>query len=335
MDDISAAGAARRYATVLATKLGFDEARTGEVAIAVTELATNLHRHARDGAVALRVARQYLGSSEEPAIDVVAMDAGPGLEDLDAHLRDGRSSAGTLGVGLGAVVRLATTFDGYSVPGRGTIVAARFGIERRRFDRIGRPAPPAGHVGAGLTRPMTGEVACGDAYAIRPTATGLVALLCDGLGHGPLAAGAAQRAVSVFLDAGEADVTALLTRLHRGLSHTRGAALAVVRIDGAVLSYAGLGNIAGKITTRGLPSKHLTSMPGIAGHQARTIRSFEYPLDPNAVTVLHTDGVSTRWTFDGQLALLGQDPQVVAASVLRDGGTRRDDAGVLVLRSAR
>lgn len=341
MDDSSATGTARRYATGLAGKAGFTEARSGELAIAVTELATNLFRHARDGAVVLRAARPYLSDpgQDDAAIDVLAVDAGPGMENLDAHLRDGHSTAGTLGVGLGAVTRLATTFDAFSVPGRGTVVSARFAAPRRPFTQIGRSAPPAGHLAAGLTRAMAGEVACGDAVAVRRTATGLLGVVCDGLGHGPLAARAAQLGVEIFLDAPETDVTALLTRLHRGLRPTRGAAVALVHHDWerAVVSFAGLGNIAGSVTPRaaGGRSRHLTSMPGIAGHQARTIRSFDYPADGGATTVLHTDGVSTRWSFDGQWALTGQDPQVVAAAVLRDAGTRRDDAGVLVLRGPR
>ncbi|EXG82967.1 ATP-binding protein [Cryptosporangium arvum] len=336
IDDTSAVGAARRMATGLAGRAGFDEARTGELAIAVTELAGNLHRHAHHGAVALRLTRPYLSDSDtaDPAVEVVALDAGPGLEDFEAHLRDGYSTGGTLGVGLGAVTRLASTFDAWSQPGRGTVVAARFAAPRRPLTRIGQPAQPGGERAAGLTRPMAGESACGDAYAVRRTADGVVAVLCDGLGHGPLAARAAQRAVEVFLDTADEDVTALVTRLHRELKPTRGAAVGVVRHDVSrgLVQFAGLGNIAGAVLWAGERGRHLTSMPGIAGHQARTIRSFDYPAAENALIVLHTDGLNSRWSFDGQWGLAGHDPLVIASVLLRDAGTRRDDAGVLVLK---
>ncbi|GAA0234616.1 ATP-binding protein [Cryptosporangium japonicum] len=337
IDDTSAVGAARRMATGLADRAGFDEARSGELAIAVTELAGNLHRHAHDGAMALRLTRPYSSAdgTAEPAVEVIALDHGPGMADFEAHLRDGYSTGGTLGVGLGAVTRLASTFDAWSQPERGTVVAARFAAPRRPITRIGAPAAPGRDRAAGLTRPMAGETACGDAYAVRRTADGVVAVLCDGLGHGPLAARAAQRAVEVFTETADEDVTALVTRLHRELRPTRGAAVGVVRLDQTrgLVQFAGLGNVAGAVLRSGERSRHVTSMPGIAGHQARTIRSFDYPVEGNALIVLHTDGLSTRWSFDGQWGLAGHDPLVIAAALLRDAGTRRDDAGVLVLTS--
>ncbi|MFG1922876.1 ATP-binding protein [Cryptosporangium sp. NPDC048952] len=340
IDDTSAVGAARRMATGLATRAGFGETRSGELAIAVTELAGNLHRHARDGAVALRLTRPYLSTDDsgEAAVEVIALDAGPGMEDFETHLRDGYSTGGTLGVGLGAVTRLASTLDAWSQAGRGTVVVARFGAARRPFTRIGDPAPVGTELAAGLTRSIAGETACGDAYAVRRTDDGVVAVLCDGLGHGPLAARAAQRGVEVFLDSAEVDVTALVTRLHRELRPTRGAAIGVVRhdVDRGLVQFAGLGNIAGAvvpIARSGERSRHVTSMPGIAGHQARTIRSFDYPADDSTLVVLHTDGVSTRWSLDGQWALTRHDPLVIAAALMRDAATRRDDAGVLVLKA--
>ena len=77
----------------------------------------------------------------------------------------------------------------------------------------------------------------------------------------------------------------------------------------------------------------MVSLPGIAGHQKRQIREYEYPLPPGAVVVMHTDGVVDRWNPADYPGLLVHSPQVIAATVLRDAGTRRDDAGVLVARA--
>ena len=57
VDDRSGVAPARRAAEQLADDLGFDERRRGEVAIVVTELATNLVRHGGGGEIVLRVAR--------------------------------------------------------------------------------------------------------------------------------------------------------------------------------------------------------------------------------------------------------------------------------------
>ena len=46
----------------------------------------------------------------------------------------------------------------------------------------------------------------------------------------------------------------------------------------------------------------------------------------------HPDGVVDRWKPADYPGLLSHSPQVIAATVLRDAGTRRDDAGVLVAR---
>lgn len=56
---------------------------------------------------------------------MIAVDSGPGMVDLADSARDGHSTAGTLGIGLGAIVRQASWFDAYSRPGRGTVIAVR------------------------------------------------------------------------------------------------------------------------------------------------------------------------------------------------------------------
>ena len=96
--------------------------RADELALAVTEAATNLHKHARQGSMLLRITRDR----DRPGIELVTIDAGPGLRDSGAALRDGHSpTSGTLGIGLGAINRLADFCDLYSVPGHGTALVAR------------------------------------------------------------------------------------------------------------------------------------------------------------------------------------------------------------------
>ncbi len=94
----------------------------------------------------------------------------------------------------------------------------------------------------------------------------------------------------------------------------------------------GLGNIAAVILADGA-RKSMLSVPGIAGHQARTIRQFEYDAPPGAAIILHSDGISSRWEprpLPG--ARTTRDPLLIAAALLAEAGTHRDDAGVLVLK---
>ena len=100
---------------------------------------------------------------------------------------------------------------------------------------------------------------------------------------------------------------------------------------GEVVRFAGLGNIAAVILADGT-RRSMLSVPGIAGHQARTIRQFEYTAPPGAAIILHSDGISSRWEPGALPGLNARDPLVVAAALLAEAGTRRDDAGVLVLK---
>jgi anti-sigma regulatory factor (Ser/Thr protein kinase) len=354
VDDPSVPGAARRAAASLADRVGFSAHRTAEIGVAATEVATNLLRHADEGAFLLRVVRWpgtnpgdgRLGgpyaavpvpggaAADFVAIEFVAVDAGPGMADIPAALRNGATSAGTLGVGMGAVARLSDQLDVHSTPGCGTVMAVRFlprgGLEVAR--------PEAAVQVEGLTRPMTGETICGDAYAVRAVGDTVAVLVCDGLGHGELAARASLEAARLFRDSpgDPTDPVATLLGIHRGISHTRGAAAAVAVLDpGAnLLRFAGLGNISG-VLVDGSGRTGLNSRPGIVGHQARAFREVRHPFGPDSLMVLHSDGVSPRWDLADHPGITTHGALVIAATILRDAGLRRDDACVVVARLTR
>jgi anti-sigma regulatory factor (Ser/Thr protein kinase) len=316
VEDASAAAACRGAATTLAHRLDFPAARADEVVLAVTEAATNLAKHASQGAMLLRIGRD----TGKPAIEMVTIDAGPGY-DTSAAVRDGHSTSGTLGIGLGTIRRLADSCELYSAPGHGAVLVARF-----------RAKPAAGTVRhAGLVRPITGETECGDVFGVAERDGRVIGVLCDGLGHGPLAAAAAMEAVTAVLEEPMAEPVVLVERAHRRVNRTRGGALGVVQIVGPAIAFAGIGNIAGVILAEGA-RKSMISVPGIAGHQAGTMRQFEYTASAGAAIILHSDGVSSRWDPRSLPALNTRDPLVIAAALLAAAGTRRDDAGLLVLK---
>jgi anti-sigma regulatory factor (Ser/Thr protein kinase) len=317
VEEPSAAAGCRAAATTLASRLDFPADRTDQLVLAVTEAASNLHKHARQGSMLLRITRV----DDTPGIELVTIDAGPGLPDTGAAMRDGHSTSGTLGIGLGAIRRLADFCDLYSVPGHGTVLVARFWPEPRSVTDSC----------AGLVRPIGGETECGDVFAAVETDGTLTGVLCDGLGHGPLAAIAAHEAVSAVLDAPADEPAAAVARAHSRMGHTRGGALAVVQVTGRKVTFCGLGNIAAVIRADGARTSML-SVPGIAGHQARAIRQFEYDAPPGAAIILHSDGLSSKWGPEALPGLTTRDPLVAAAVLLAEAGTRRDDASVLVLR---
>jgi anti-sigma regulatory factor (Ser/Thr protein kinase) len=314
------AGPVRRAAASLAEQLGLPEARTADCAIVVAEMTSNLLKHADDGRLLVRPVRH----GGVAGVELVAMDAGPGMADVPASYRDGHSTAGTLGIGLGAISRLATWCDMYSYPGRGTVLVAQ----------VWPGSPPAQPWAAGLSRPIEGEPASGDAYSIRSVGDRRQVLVADGLGHGPLAAAASRAAVNAFDTAPAAGPQMVVEHLHTALRATRGAALAVAELDdvAGTVRFCGLGNIAGAVV-HGDGRRSMVSLPGIAGHQRRQVREYVYPLPEGSVVVMHSDGVNDRWNPADSPGLFDRAPHVIAAAVLRDAGLRRDDACVIAAKA--
>ncbi|WP_306745124.1 SpoIIE family protein phosphatase [Saccharothrix yanglingensis] len=319
VDEAAEVGRVRRAATGLAERLAFPGSRVAEIGLAVTEIGTNLLKHAVEGQVLLRSVR----GEHRAAVEVLAIDRGPGIVDIGLAMSDGQSTTGTLGLGLGAVARAADGFALSSTRDRGTVLTARFRSHRREADLDDGTT-------AGLTRPLGSEEVCGDAYAVRRAPGRLTLMMCDGSGHGPLAASASREAVRTFCALpGGGPPEEAVARIHEALRGTRGGALAVADLDLVArrVRFSGVGNIGASVIADGR-KRGMVSVPGVAGFQARTIKAFDYDLPPGALVVLHSDGLTERWQPDDDLA--EQPPLVVAARLLRDAGVRRDDAGVLV-----
>ncbi len=326
IDDSAGVGAARRPALRLAERLGFGESRTGEVGIVVSEIATNLWKHARSASLGIQVALR----DGIAGVRVIAIDAGPGMSDVDLSVLDGHSTTGTLGLGLGAVLRLSSGVDISTVPGRGTVLVADIWPEP-----AGTEAARSGLDVAGVTRAIAGEQVCGDAIAARTLDGSHMIMLSDGLGHGPLAADASVGAVSAFHAATTTDAQRVLASIHSELLGTRGAAVAVATIDESyrTMQFAGVGNVSAFIVDERRSAA--LSQPGIVGHKPARIRPFALTLRDSAVVVLHSDGVRESWDLAKTPGLSRRSSAVIAASVLRDCGTRPDDASVLVVRRPR
>jgi anti-sigma regulatory factor (Ser/Thr protein kinase) len=319
--EASAVGQARRTASDLAQKLGFGGAEVGRVALVVTEAASNLVKHAGGGELLL----QPFVRGADRGLDMLALDRGPGIDDVARATRDGFSTGGTPGTGLGAIRRNSSVTDLYTRPGAGTALLARLAPQSRQPER-------GMEVGAISVR-YPGEQVCGDAFAIAEAGERLQVLVADGLGHGPGAAEAARAACAVFRAAPMLQLPELLARMHRALAGTRGAAVAVADIDRGreLVRFAGIGNIAGSIVESGVV-RSTVSLYGTMGHDARRFQEFTYPWPRGALFVLHSDGISARWDLDAAPGLTARHPSLIAGVLYRDYGRPRDDATVVVLR---
>jgi hypothetical protein len=261
-------------------------------------------------------------------VEIVAMDAGPGMDDLAASTRDGYSTSGSLGIGLGSIARQATELEVYSAAGKGTVIAATM------WPAAAPPQEPGAlRIGA-VSRPMSGEEVTGDGYATRCLGREVQVMLCDGLGHGPLAAAATQAATAAFLAGPTDGPKAVVEHLHRSLRHTRGVVVLVVQLDPdrEIARFAGLGNVSGTVFS-GAARRGMTSQPGIAGHQSPQVRELESVFPSGSILVMHSDGLTARWNLHDYPGLAGRAPLLIAATLMRDAGVRRDDAAVLVAKA--
>jgi len=323
--DASAAGQARRTAVDLARRLGFSDAEAGRLAIVVTEAATNLVKHAGGGEMLLR---SFGSDGTTRGIGLLALDRGPGFDNLADAIRDGWSTGGTPGTGIGAIRRLSTLFDIYSVRGAGAALAAALWSGTA-------PSEGTGSLASGVNVACPGETVSGDAWALDVSSSRTLVLLSDGLGHGADAAAASETAVGIFRRRTDSHPGEIVEHVHQGLRATRGAAVAVAELDPRhrVIRFAGLGNIAGTIlsagTTRSVMSHH-----GTAGHDTHRIQELTYAWPVGATLVLHSDGLTSRWTLDHHPGLITRHPMLVSGVLYRDFRRGRDDTTVVVVREA-
>jgi len=120
----------RREGRTLASTVGFPPHEAEAVALAVSELATNLVRYAPAGELRVALVAREAG----PGIAITSQDAGPGIDSVELATRDAYSSGGGLGGGLPAVRRLMDDFALTTGP-KGTWIEAHKWLNTRSPSR--------------------------------------------------------------------------------------------------------------------------------------------------------------------------------------------------------
>lgn len=321
--DASDAGKARRVAVDCATSIGMNETDSGKIAIAVTEMATNLVKHARDGKILI----ESVGNNGSRGLRVLALDKGPGIHNISAALEDGFSTYGSCGNGLGAVKRLATLFDVYSVPGLGTCIVVEFWPQKK--------SNLAHCFSLGVvSQAVRGEEVSGDGWGTRVTADHSFFMVVDGLGHGTFASEAAREAERVLAACPATSAASILRDCHDALKKTRGAAAAIADIsrDKRTLSYAGVGNISATVID-GRSRRGIASHNGTLGHQMHKLQEFTVPWNEDSILIMHSDGLGSKWDLNSYPGLASRHPSIIAAMLYRDFQRERDDVTVMAAKN--
>lgn len=219
------------------------------------------------------------------------------------------------------VARLDEPFRLHHTRGGWTVAVACFHHDR----------PPVEPDVGGVSVSLDGGPHCGDGWAFRRDGDLLALLVVDGLGHGPRAAEARDRALELFDRAFDGDMERFVDRANDALRATRGAAMGLLAARGAQLEYVGLGNIGGWLRRDGAVHR-LVSLPGTLGLKVLRppLRRFQHPWTAGSVAILCSDGLQGEPPADDSLWTL--EPGLLAASLYVDLATGRDDAAVAVVR---
>src|SRR6476661_6363355 len=172
-DDRSYFAILKKDIHALAVQGSFNERKVGEIDIIVSEMVSNLVKHAGGGQVYVRLFEE----EGLQGIELISMDEGPGMTDVSRMVTDGVSTKNTLGHGLGAMKRLSDVFQVYSLKEWGTVILIRiFETEMPQFVR------PSKWEVSSIVLPKPGEKECGDGFYCTSTNDHIRFFLGDGLG---------------------------------------------------------------------------------------------------------------------------------------------------------
>lgn len=320
--DPSEVAPARRGINTLAAALGFDAEDAGRAALVATEIGTNLIKHGGGG----ELIAQEIAHDSRSGLQLLGLDKGAGIDDVAKCLRDGYSTSGSPGTGLGAMERMSERFEIYSRPGQGTAVLAQLWPDSRA------PAEPRMQIGS-LVVPKPGETSCGDWWCYHERVEGVLVAGIDGLGHGFAAEQAAKEACRVFEAEKHRPPLRLMQMLHEALRPTRGAAVTLLEVDwdaGRATSVA-VGNVTAALVNGG-ELKRIASDNGIVGHVMSRPRELQHACQPDSLLLLHSDGLTSSWQFDRYPGLTQHHPALIAGVLYRDCRRGRDDSLIVVIR---
>jgi anti-sigma regulatory factor (Ser/Thr protein kinase) len=297
------------------------------VALITSELTHNHLSHARQGYFAVRPVER----EGAKGLEVLAADIGPGIERPGMAIREQipPKQTGSLGAGLSAVCRLADEVEFDNRISEGACIVAR------KFESSVAARCDVAIMG----KPFPGELISGDDAVMIQSEAGFLAAVCDGLGHGPEAREASNRAMEVVSQNVQADLRQIVFDINDQLARTRGCAISIMRFDrqSGTLEYVSAGDVYAHLYH--LREAHFfTPVPMVLGSgplPRQRVRLETTSVKPGSVLVMFTDGLKSRTTLKGEMDTLRQPAIVIAQHLLETHSRPDDDALVCVARFIR
>ena len=324
--DEASVSLARQQVRETGDRLSLSKDVIENVALIASELTHNQLSHAKQGYFSVTgIERNGL-----KGLEVIAADLGPGIDKPDVAIRDKVSTQGSLGAGLAAVCRIADEVEFDNRISEGTCIVAR---------KFATPSTEPACEIAIMGRPYPGELISGDDAVVLKSISGFVAAVCDGLGHGPEAREASNRAIEVLSQQPGLDLNQLMITLNGEVARTRGCVISIARFnraDGSI-EYVSAGDVYAHLYH--LRDAHFfTPTPLVIGtgqFQKQRIRVERVTVKPGSVLVMFTDGLKSRTTLKGELEVLRQPVITIAQHLLDKNSRPDDDALVCVIRFPR
>ncbi len=328
IEDRSYLSLVKNYVRDVATHADLAVEEKGKLDIIVTELITNLVKYAHSGR---KLLIKPVLKGTIPGVEIISIDKGPGMTDVSRRMEDGYSSSGTKGEGLGAIKRLSDEFDIYSVPRSGTIVLSR--IYKKKVNIYDNdPKERLEIKSIQIAKP--GEELCGDGFHLAFGPNDVSILLTDGLGHGPEAHLASQKAIDVFKENLSSTPDHILKTINESIRKTRGAVGMVLNfnLQNKILSYCGVGNISCKVFSFD-ETRNLISFNGILGLNVSRVNSNTVSWESGKLAIIYSDGMLSTWELASYHNITAHDLSILTAALYRDYFRKTDDFTVIAIRN--
>jgi len=320
--DEASVSSARQRVREAGASISAGTALVESLALIASELTHNQLAHAKQGYFGVKAIER----KGVKGLEVIAADLGPAIGKTILAGHGGIRSGGSLGAGLEGVFRLADEVEIDTRSAEGVCVIAR------KFES---PTLPLSEI-AIAGKPYPGEVISGDDSVYIRSESGFVAAVCDGLGHGPEAREASNRAIEVLARSSHLRLEDILSAVNTGVTDTRGCVLGIVRFtqETRTLQCVLAGDVRAQLY-HFRDSHFFTSTSLIVGDgdiSKRRIRVEEVSVLPGSVLVMFTDGLETKTGLKGQLDILRRPAIAIAQHLLETHSRGTDDALVLVAR---
>lgn len=355
---------ARRCIEAIATRHGFCLSRINQLSIVVSECGANLLRGANGGQLLVCAltdsAGLHPGGARGAGIEILSIENSSHPSRATPSFPAADRAAPIPEDGMCDVLRHADEFDIWSRQASGAVQRVVMWRDVRPEETAASSPVPeeVSFEYSAITRALRGQVVCGDAWAYTQGVEGFTVMVADGLGHGLLAHSAALAAIGSLAQNRGAPLPEVISGAHQALRPTVGATVGVARLpprasssdtgspggrsdprgtdssSEVVACFCGIGNVAASVWEPAR-HRHLVSHAGVAGRSIRKTQEFEAAWSPDALLVMHSAGLKTRWDLARYPGLSVRHPSLIAAVLYRDHARGNDDVTVFVARERR